>query len=104
MTSTYCRDQTTSPEMAQIATFGVSFRRDSNRTQWNTGYICATNLQCSKPSNGGCFSSTSGLEFTPLSKPFKKKEQAEKARMKYTVFPKGSGGGVVFAPSLIKES
>jgi hypothetical protein len=24
-----------------------------------------------------------GLEFTPLSKPFKTKEQAEKARMKY---------------------
>jgi hypothetical protein len=33
--------------------------------------------------SGGCFSDTSVGEFTPLSKPFKNKVQAEKARLKY---------------------
>ena len=37
-----------------------------------------------------------GLEFTPLSKPFKTREQAEKARQKYSERERGSiGVGVV---------
>ena len=37
-----------------------------------------------------------GLEFTPLSKPFKTKEQAEKARLKYPEKQRGTIGlGVI---------
>ncbi len=42
-----------------------------------------TNLACPKQSSSGCFSNNVGHEFTPLSKPFKTREQAEKAREKY---------------------
>jgi len=42
-----------------------------------------TNLRCPKQSSSELLFKYVGLEFTPLSKPFKTREQAEKAREKY---------------------